>query len=193
MKRKPVKSTETEYDEPVDGLVYAVVNENLTESQTQEAIKKIKEYFIDYNDLRVASIEEITEVLGKDLPESRSIAAALVSLLKASFEKYNMLSLQGLKKLGKRPAKQVLEKFVGITPFVVDYIMLTALQGHAIPLNSKMIEYLKANELVSPESSYEEIEGFLTRQISAKNAYEFYSLLRRESESSKKQKKKKKN
>jgi hypothetical protein len=66
--------------------------------------------------------------------------------------------------------------------------MLTALQGHAIPLNSAMIDYLKTNELVHTEAGYEEIEGFLTRQIPAKNAYEFYSLLRHESESPKSQK-----
>jgi endonuclease III len=195
LKRKPAKPPKTtfegrqaavEYDEPVDALVYAVVSGNLTEAQAQKAITKLKDYFIDYNDLRVASIDEIAEVLGPDVATARGTAAALVSSLKAAFEKYNMLSLQALKKLGKRPAKQVLEKLTGATPFVVDYIMLTALQGHAIPLNSKMIEYFKTNELVHAEADYEEIEGFLTRQIPAKNAYEFYSLFRHESESTKK-------
>jgi ribosomal protein S13 len=45
-----------------------------------------------------------------------------------------------------------------------------------------MIGYLKGNKLVDPEADEQEIEGFLTRQISAKNAYEFYALLRHESE-----------
>ncbi len=88
-----------------------------------------------------------------------------------------MLSLQSLRKLGKRPAKQVLEKLNGATPFVVDYCMLTSMQGHAIPLTPKMIEYLKTSQLIHAEAGYEEIEGFLARQISIKNAYEFYSLL----------------
>jgi hypothetical protein len=62
------------------------------------------------------------------------------------------------------------------------------MQGHAIPLNSAMIEYLKTNELIHHEAGYEEIEGFLTRQIPAKNAYEFYAMLRHESESPKSKK-----
>jgi hypothetical protein len=60
--------------------------------------------------------------------------------------------------------------------------MLTSLQGHAIPLTKKMIEYLKTNKMVHPEADEQDIEGFLARQVSAENAYEFYVLLRRESE-----------
>jgi hypothetical protein len=46
-----------------------------------------------------------------------------------------------------------------------------------------MIEYLKANDLVHPESSEEEIEGFMERQIPANQAYESYAYLRKEAES----------
>ncbi len=61
--------------------------------------------------------------------------------------------------------------------------MLTSLHGHAIPLTKKMIEYLRSNQLVHPDADEQQIEGFLARQISAENAYEFYALLRRCSES----------
>jgi endonuclease III len=185
-RRKAAKSADVEFDEPVDALVYAVVSENITEAQAQSAMKRLKDYFVDWNDMRVATPEEIVEVLGRDIAVARGIATTLVNTLKASFEKYNLLSLQALKKLGKRPAKQVLEKLTGATPFVVDYCMLTSLQGHAIPLTPKMIEHLKANGMAHAESTYEEIEGFLARQIPTKSAYEFYSGLRRESESPKK-------
>lgn len=190
LKRKPGRHTPVEFNEPVDSLVFAIVSENLTESQAQSAMKKLKDYFVDWNDLRVATVEEIAEVLGQDMPAARNIAATLVGTLNAVFEKHNMLSLQSLRKLGKRPAKLLLEKLGGTTPFVVDYCMLSALQGHAIPLTPKMIEYLKTSQLINAEAGYEEIEGFLARLISIKNAYEFYSLLRHECESPKKQPKK---
>ena len=193
LKRNLGKKANMQYDEPVEALVYAVLSENLTESQAQSSLKKIKDYFVDFNDLRVASVEEIADVLGADIPAGRNTATVLLGTMRAVFEKYNMLTLQPLKKMGKRPAKQVLEKFAGSTPFVVDYIMLTALQGHSIPLNPAITDYLKKNEFVHPEAGYEEIEGFLTRQISAKNACEFYQLLRRQSESPKSRRKTKGN
>jgi endonuclease III len=185
LKKHPVRQAAVKYDEPVDAIVYAVISENMTEPQAQSAIKRLRDYFVDWNDLRVAAIDEMVEVLGQDIASARGIAATMVNLLKAVFEKYNMLTLQPLKKLGKRPAKQVLEKFNGATPFIVDYCMLTALEGHAIPLTPKMMEYLRTSTLVHAQANYEEIEGFLTRQIPAKNAYEFYSLLRHASESPK--------
>lgn len=176
------------FDEPVDALIYATVSENITEQQAQAAIKRLQDYFVDFNDLRVASIDEMVEVIGKDLPSGQTIARTLANSLRAVFEKYNMLSLQSIKKLGKRPAKLILEKITAATPFVINYCMLTALQGHAIPLTSAMIEYLKTNMLVDANAGYEEIEGFLSRQITTKNAYDFYFRLRHECESPKKKK-----
>jgi hypothetical protein len=102
-----------------------------------------------------------------------------------------MVSLKALYKMSKRPAKGFLEKIDGTNRFVVDYCMLTSLHGHAIPLTKKMIEYLRSNELVHEGADEREIEGFLARQVSAENAYEFYSLLRRQSEARKAGKKKK--
>jgi endonuclease III len=182
MKRRSGKSAVLTYEEPVDALVYAVVSEKATELQAESAIKRIKDNFVDYNDLRVARPEEISEVLGPDFPFAQETATVLAGLLMAVFNKYNMLGLQGLRKLGKRPAKMMLEKLAGITPFVVDYCMLTSLGGHAIPVTAKMMEYLKTNGLSDAEAGYEEVEGFLSRQIAMKNAYEFYQLLRQESE-----------
>ncbi len=54
-----------------------------------------------------------------------------------------------------------------------------------MPLTNGMIDYLKNNKIIEPGAKEDDIEGFLTRQVAAKDAYEFYVLLRRESESAK--------
>jgi hypothetical protein len=53
-----------------------------------------------------------------------------------------------------------------------------------------MLDYLKGNELVHPDLDAEEVGGFLIRLIAAKDGFEFYALLRRESESGRLAKKK---
>jgi endonuclease III len=182
LKRAYPKVQDTVYEEPIDSIVYATISENMSQAEAHAAIKRFANYFVDWNDLRVSRIEEIVDVLGNDTPISRQIASVLNRILSAVFNGYHIISLSVLKKMGKRPAKQTLEKLDGISHFVVNYCMLTALRGHAIPLTLKMIEYLKGNKLVDPGADEQEIEGFLTRQISARNAYEFYALLRHESE-----------
>ena len=185
LKRKYPKVQRAIYERIVDALVYAIISENMNETAAQSAIKRFADYFVDTNDLRVSRAEEIIEALGADTPVARDIAWALTSALRIVFEKYNRVSLEALRKMSKRPAKQALEKIDGASHFVVNYCMLTSLHGHAIPLTKKMIEYLRSNELVHPEADEQEIEGFLARQISAENAYEFYALLRRQSEARK--------
>jgi len=191
LKRKYPKVQRAIYERIVDSLVYAIVSENMSETAAQSAIKRFADYFVDSNDLRVSRAEEIIEALEADTPVTRDIAWALTSALRAVFEKYNRVSLEALRKMSKRPAKQALEKIEGVSHFVVNYCMLTSLYGHAIPLTKKMIEYLRSSELVHPEADEQEIEGFLARQISAENAYEFYALLRRQSEARKAKAKKK--
>lgn len=170
------------YDEPTDAMVYAIISENVTESKTQTVMKRFSRYFVDSNDLRVSRAEEIVEILKEDTPGTQALAASLTKTLGSIFNEYNTVSLSPLKKIGKRAAKQILEKINGTSRFVVDYCMLTALDAHAIPLTEKMIEYLRSNELVHIEADEQEIEGFLARQISANKAYEFYFLLRNASE-----------
>ena len=188
LKRKYPKVQKVTHDELIYALVYGIVAERMTESSTQTAMKRFKDYFVDLNDLRVSSLDEITEQLGENTSVTQAIASCLGSSLRTVFNKYHTLSLEALKKGGKRPAKQTLEKLVPTNNFVVDYCMLTALGGHAIPLTKQMIEYLHENELVHAESDAQEIEGFLARQISASNGYEFYWLLRHASETDRKKK-----
>lgn len=191
LKAKHPKVKKVTYDEPADAVVYAIVGENMNGPATESAIKRFADYFIDLNDLRVSQVEEILQVLGEDTPATKDIASNLIKALKAVFDGYNSVSLESLKKIGKRPARQVLEKMDGISRFVVNYCMLASLQSHAIPLTKRMIEYLRNNQLADPDADEQQIEGFLAKQISADNAYEFYVLLRRRSESRKTKKKKK--
>ncbi len=190
LKRKYAKVKKVCYDEPLDALVYAAVSENISASAAQSAMKKFGDYFVDLNDMRVSRPEEIAELLGDNADAAKTIAATLITILRDIFDAYNAVSLEKLKKMGKRPAKKTLEKIESTSRFTVNYCMLTSLQGHAIPLTSKMVEYLKSKELVHPQADQQDIEGFLARQIRAENAHEFYALLRRQSEAGGKKSKK---
>ena len=185
------KVQQPEYADPTDAMIFAAVNEFATISSAKAVLRRIDEHFVDTNDLRVAPAEEVIEVLGDATVEVKQTAAQLNKMLNNIFRKYNTVSLTVLKKMGKRPAKQVIEKITE-NRFVTEYCFLTALDGHCIPLTDGMIAYLRRDKLVHPDADADDIEGFLARQISAKNAYEFYSLLRKHSESQKPKRKVKK-
>jgi len=189
LSRKYPKVQKVSHEKVIDAIIYAVISAEMSERMTDSVIRKFADYFVDWNDLRVSRSEEIVEVLGKDNHVTMDIASAITRILNGIFNEYHKVSLEALKKIGKRPAKQALEKIDGTSRFVVDYCLLTALGGHAMPLTDKMIKYLRTNELVNPDADEQQIGGFLAKQISAKNGYEFYALLRHESESAKAKKK----
>jgi len=192
LKKKQPNVEKSVYEEPVDALVYAIISEHMDAKKAKAAIKRFDDYFVDLNDLRVSRSDDIVEMIDKDTPAMHELAGTLTKALRYVFNEHHKVSLEALKKIGKRPAKTALEKIDGVGRFVVDYCMLTALDGHAIPLTAAMVDYLRDSELVYPDADDQEIEGFLTKQISAKNGYEFYELLRSESESHAKKKRKKK-
>ena len=183
LKRKYPKVKKVEYDNITESLVHGAILENISESAMRAALRKFDDHFVDFNDMRVSRPEEIVEMLGDDSEANRKAGVSVVCILTSVFCKYNNVNLDSIQKIGKRQGRAVLEKFEGMSSFCVDYCMLTALQGHAIPLTEIMIQYLRDNDLIYPAAERSDIEGFLTRQISAANAYEFYALLRRESES----------
>ncbi len=190
LKSEYAKPSKLIHDLVIDAVICGIITEHLDEKSFKAVFKRFKESFFDWNDLRVSLTEEVTDAVGKNNPESSKIVFALSMSLNAIFHQYNCVDLEELKKTGKRSAKQELGKINGLTDFAVDYVMLTALAGHAIPLTKKMLEYLKTNEFVHPNADEKEISGFLIRQIPAAKGYEFYELLRHRSEKAKASKKK---
>ncbi|MCU0914106.1 MAG: hypothetical protein MUC88_06040 [Planctomycetes bacterium] len=170
------------HEDPVEALICGIIHERMNESAAQRAFRDITRAFVDWNDLRVSRVEEVAEALGRKSAGCRATALALTTALRGIFDDQHRISLVNLKKLGKRPARQGLEKIEGVSRFVVNYCLLTSLEAHAVPLTEEMVDYLRRQQIIDPAANDEEIESFLLRHVAAKNAYEFYALLRRESE-----------
>lgn len=182
LKKGDEKSKKPIYHDPIEAIVFAALCEKSSESCAKAALKKIQSHFVDFNDLRVARAEEIAEVIGSDIEEAEKCAVRLTSLLNAIFQKYDCLAPEDLTSTGKKNTKEILEKFNGMTNFVSSYIMLTVAGAHAVPLTEKMIQYLKTYKVVDPELENEQIAAFAEKQVSAANAYAFYTLVRHDSE-----------
>jgi heterodisulfide reductase subunit C len=103
-------------------------------------------------------------------------------MLNVIFQKYDSLITENIVGTGKKGVKEVLEKMTGVTDFVKNFVYLTFLNGHAVPITDKMIEYFKAYDLVDTEWDNAQINAFIEKQVSASEAYTFYSLIRHDSE-----------
>jgi hypothetical protein len=169
-------------EEPADALtelVRACLTAGATEAKAQAALNKFNSYFVDFNELRVCRPEEMAEVLGNQFPAAKDIAVQILGLLNQIFARRDTLSLVDLAASGKREAKVFLESLEGITPYVVARVMLFSLSGHAFPLHEQMVAMLRGEEVIDSAAPLDDIQGFLERQIPAKNLIKTYRLLRR--------------
>ncbi|MBU1260380.1 MAG: hypothetical protein KJ757_01890 [Planctomycetes bacterium] len=176
------KPKESASSDLIEAIIFVALCQDCPESSAKAALKKIQSHFMDYNDLRVARREEIVEIIGSDIAEAPKTASTITALLNAVFQKYDCLVPEDFASAGKKNAREILEKFNGMTPFICSYVMLTVLGAHAVPLTDKMIDYLKANDLIDPQWDSTQTTSFIEKQISASNAYSFYAVIRHDSE-----------
>jgi hypothetical protein len=138
----------------------------------------LEKEFVDLNELRVATDLEVQELLGARYPEIEKRVALITQALNYIFEREHTMSLERLRTLSKRDARQFLKEIPDIHPFVEAYIMVHALEGNCVPLDQKMLDYLVQNGAADPALSLEEAQRFVEHHVKAEEAYEFFRLLR---------------
>jgi len=163
---------------PITALVLACLSEAATESKAQASLNKLESVFVDYNELRVARLDEIIDILGKGFPQGKAVAAQIISLLQQIYDDQDSLSLDNLTESGKREARAFLEKLNGITPYIVSRVMLQGVGAHAFPVHEQLLEVLRKEAVVHPDADAAEVQGFLERQIPASQIHKTYAMLR---------------
>jgi hypothetical protein len=182
LKKGSEKPKKAAHEDLIESMVFASLCQDCTESAAKNALKKIQSHFVDFNDLRVARTEEIVGVIGSDVGNADKAAVNVIAMLNAVFQKHDSLFSENIAGAGKKGVKEALEKILGLTDFVKNFVYLTYVNIHAVPLTDKMIEYFKTYEMVDPEWDSKQIISFIEKQVSASEAYSFYEAIRHDSE-----------
>jgi len=160
----------------LEHLLYACCLENARQEAADEAFAKLKELYFDWNEVRVTTIAELSEVM-TGIPDAPAAAQRLKKALQSVFETVYDWTLEHLTKQNIGKSEKDLEKIQGITPFVQAYVIQHGLGGHAIPVNSGAIEVLYAIGVISDaEADKHQVPG-MERAIPKNKGEEFGSLL----------------
>ena len=181
--KKLTKDQKAEVREPVDALkalVRAAMSFDVTDIRADEAMKLIDREFVDLNELRVATELEVQEMLGQRYPAIERRVAMITAALNNIFEREHTLSLDRLKTLNKKEARQFLRELPEIHPFVEAYVMLYAFEGHAVPLDLEMLAILVEFHVVDAATSLEDAQKFVEHNIKAEECHDFFVALRRQ-------------
>jgi len=179
LQRSGGQAAEPEIQDVTAELILACLSEYNPENKARAALNKLRNHFVDFNELRVSRSTEVVEVIGKNYQEAQPTAERILKVLRQAFTKMNSMDLESLHQMGKREAKTFFESLEGITPYVVSRVMMRGLDGHAFPVHEPMLKMLRAEEVVNAKAEANEVQGFLERQITSARIHKVYALLRR--------------
>jgi endonuclease III len=168
-------------DEPTDPirqLALSILGEDCGEEESAKALDRLFATMVDFNELRVSTPDQVHRALGSRIPDGLERSRQLIRALQRLYEHEHRLSLERLKNMGRREARQFLESLEGVNDYSAAAVMLWSFGGHAIPVNNALLKALRDAELVHPTATRPEVQAFLERNIPAAQAKEFCLAMR---------------
>lgn len=178
LKKKFAAPDQPEARPVLEEALYAIIREGVTSAVADRAFASVKQVFIDLNEIRVSTVQEVADAL-VDVPQAGSRAERILGLLQEVFEDLYSFNLDDLAKKGlKQAAKQLSRYKLGVNDFVVAWVTQRALGGHAIPLDEPTIRILRRMGILDgepgePVEDLEATRGTLEHFIPKVKGYEF--------------------
>jgi endonuclease-3 len=158
----------------LEQILYASCLEDSKFDSADEAYAKLEQTKVDWNETRVTTVAELAELL-RAVRRPPEAARRVRGALQAIFESRYAFELEDLKKSGLNKVSDEFRKW-GLSRFVIDYVILYGLSGHAIPLDSSALDLLCQMELFSQQEIEKKSPG-LERIIPKAKGAESFALL----------------
>lgn len=162
---------------PLEIFVVGVLREGVRLPAALKAMKLIDEEFIDFNEIRVAPPKDIVELLTNDMPDLRTKAEQITMGLNRIYDHENRLDFEHTADMGKRELRAHLREALGLSPFVEAYLLLYLFGHRAVPVDSRLVQRLKADKLVHPGATDDDVRILLERVIRPKDQASQFELL----------------
>jgi endonuclease III len=163
----------------LEEVIYAILREGVPPQQADSAYTKFKSEFIDWNEVRVSSVQEVTDALA-ELPDSGNKAKRITDFLQEHFERTYSFQLDDLEKKGLKQAQKQLGRYKdhGVSDFVVAWVSQRTLAGHAVPLDEPSLRVLTRLGILEEEiEDLESARGTIEHYVSKANGPEFTDRL----------------
>jgi len=175
--KKHYKPVATDFNRSfLEHLIFAGILENASYDVAQQAYASLHEEFFDYNEIRVTSVSELSEVM-RMLPDPQAAASRVKRMLQAIFEESYAFDLEAKKRGNLGPTIEWLEKLDGSSKFTVSYLIQSALAGHSIPVDEGVVKVLRLLNLITDAEVESGIVQGIERAIAKSKGVEFGSIL----------------
>ena len=173
----PRPSEASAEDDSTAVLIESILEADTTDKLAQSAMQAIQQEYVDYNELRVSPSKDIVDCIGREFPNAWTKAQIIRTVLNNIFHRAYSLNLDYMASMSKRDLRGHLEEF-GLDPYAAACVVLRVFGGHAVPVDGTLVEVLKMSGCVDPDTDRDDVQGFLTRIVSHKDALSAHLRLR---------------
>ncbi len=178
LRKKYGKQRREEGDDVVPQLLKFILMEEAGEAAAEEAMERIRDSFVDLNELRVSFPHEVAEVL-PNMPHAEAKSRRATRLLNEVFLERNTLNWDFVRTMGVRELRQYFEaKSRGNLVLGAAAVLLFS-SGHAVPADADVRRVLTRLKVVQKGELLEAVHSFLERAVTREQGYEFWALLHR--------------
>ena len=164
--------------EPLLGqFVRAFMQWEATCAKAVQAVRRLEQGVVDFNELRVCMPGELVRLMGERYPRAEERARRLRAALNAIYAREHKVSLERLNEMSKRESRDYLESLDGTPRFVAARVSLLGLAGHMAPVDGRIHKRLVERGIIEADSTPETAAAALERKVRAAEMPECYALL----------------
>jgi endonuclease III len=130
-------------DDFIEGLVYQILELGTAEKTAKDALKRIHDEYVDWNDMRVATVREIEDVLGHKYYRVREKAEDLKHLLADLYTAFRRMDLRDLLNAEGIETLRALPETTLIRKDMVERALLLVLEVKVFPCDEDQFKLLK--------------------------------------------------
>jgi endonuclease III len=131
------------YEDVIEALVQQILDLGVPEKSSRDAMKRLRDEFIDWNDMRVATVREIEDVLGARYPKVREKSEDLRHLLADLYTAFRRMDVREALAGDGIETLRALPETSNIRRDFVDRALLLAVGITVFPCDEEQLRLLK--------------------------------------------------
>lgn len=156
------------FGDPIaDELLFSMLVWEASATRAEAGLRRLRAALVDYNELRVCLPDEVAQILGDRYPLARERGARVRSALNDVYRREHRVSLEVIRGLGKREARDYLASLDGVPEFVASRVALIAVASHTFPVDDRTVGALIEAGALPEGSTIEHAVSVLDRAVRA--------------------------
>ena len=156
-----------EFRDFIDCMAYLILELGTPEAEARAALERLRNEYVDWNDMRVATAREIQDVLGPDFPRHREKAEDIAALMADLFTAFRSMSLE--EKVRTPDGIETLRALPDTTLIRVDLVDVALCHFDIdlrFPIDDEQFEILQFLGGIDDDADFEESQALILETLS---------------------------